>query len=115
MQIQSVFFWNNVEKKRHINWVAWSSTCKSKLEEGLGVQSCNCFNAALLGKWDWRFIPNRTNIWFPLLSFKYDDDIKGQILVPFWSDNSKRSSIWLRDLRVSLGIRGGEANWFVQG
>lgn len=97
---------NGEENKKRISWVSWpTAICKPKLEGGLGVQHCELFNIALRSKWAWKFPSYANLVWYSLLTFKYGD-IKGLILDPSWLFNSRKSSVWWKDLRLSIGYYG---------
>lgn len=62
-RIQSVltrFWWDGVDNKRKMCWVAWSKLTKSKAEGGLGFRDIQLFSQALLAKIAWRImtVPN---------------------------------------------------------
>lgn len=53
--------------------------CKSKSVEGLGVRDLEVFNKALVGKWMWRFMNEKGNLWVKILKSKYGESGVGLI------------------------------------
>ncbi|GJW52275.1 RNA-directed DNA polymerase, eukaryota, reverse transcriptase zinc-binding domain protein [Tanacetum coccineum] len=71
-------------------WVKWKNVLASKEKGGLGVSSLYALNRALMFKWVWRFITQRTSLWTGVIKAIHGDD--GKI------DKSSKaafSSIWL--------------------
>ena len=41
---------------------------------GLGIRDLRLFNEALLDKWLWRFLNEKSNLWRKVVTIKYGDD-----------------------------------------
>lgn len=85
--------------------------CKSKADGGPRIQHCKSFNLALLSKWAWQILSDPNPIWFPFLVSKYDH-INNLILNPAWKENSKKLSLWWRDIQASVGSWKYDSWWF---
>lgn len=79
------------EEIRKIAWVSWNKVCSPKESRGLGVKHLNIFNIALLGKWKWRFLVDKSAIWLDILKARYGD-LDSPTSVASW--NSRNSSKW---------------------
>ncbi|GJR58434.1 RNA-directed DNA polymerase, eukaryota, reverse transcriptase zinc-binding domain protein, partial [Tanacetum coccineum] len=79
-------------------WVKWKNVLASKGKGGLGVSSLYVLNRALMFKWVWWFITQRTSLWTRVIKLIHRDD--GKI-----SKTSKAAflSIWL-DIVHEMGI-----------
>nr|GEX27319.1 RNA-directed DNA polymerase, eukaryota, reverse transcriptase zinc-binding domain protein [Tanacetum cinerariifolium] len=71
-------------------WVKWKNILVSKEKGGLGVSSLYALNRALMFKWVWWFITQRTSLWTRVIKAIHEDDGKiGK------SSKAAFSSIWL--------------------
>jgi hypothetical protein len=77
---------------RKITWVDWKSICRSQEAGGLGVRRIRDFNTALLGKWCWRLLVDRDNLWFRVLSARYGVE-DGRV-----KEGGREASVWWRDI-----------------
>ena len=103
------FFWGGGggEVNRKIAWVDWNTICMSKEVGGLGVRRLNEFNIALLAKWCWRFLVDRDNLWYKVLSSRYGEE-RGRL-----RDGGRLGSAWWKEIlkiREGIGVEGGR--WF---
>ncbi|RVW11875.1 hypothetical protein CK203_085649 [Vitis vinifera] len=62
----------NLEKKTHL--VNWEVVCADKEKGGLGLRKIAFLNKALLGKWIWRFVCDKENLWNEVISVKYGQE-----------------------------------------
>jgi len=87
-----LFFEGRRDDHRKILWVEWKTVCRSKEVGGLGVRSIMEFNLALLGRWCWRFLVDRSSLWFRVLASQYG--------VAGWriQEGGRTASAWWRDL-----------------
>lgn len=79
--------WGGSEDRAKIVWVSWEKICMAKEEGGLGIRDVGKFNLALLGKWRWRLLRERDNLWCKVIRTKY------------LTYNSSKASIWWQDLK----------------
>ena len=56
------FGWGGSEDHKKILWVDWNFVCRSKEVGGLGVRIIREFNIALLGKWCWRMLVSKLQL-----------------------------------------------------
>lgn len=78
-----------------------------KFEGGLRVKNCELFSISLLSKWAWNILYNLEADWSRVLSFKYGDT-KSRLLNATWVVNNMKTSLWWRDLRLSVGVCRGK-------
>ncbi|GKE69824.1 hypothetical protein Tco_1527896, partial [Tanacetum coccineum] len=57
-------------------WVKWNNMLASKEKGGLGVSSLYALNRALMFKWIWRFITQRSSLWARDIKANHGDDGK---------------------------------------
>ncbi|GKD44506.1 hypothetical protein Tco_1269151, partial [Tanacetum coccineum] len=57
-------------------WVKWKNVLASKEKGGLGVSCLYALNRALMFKWVWRFITQRTSLWKRVIKAIHGDDGK---------------------------------------
>lgn len=98
-KIMRRFLWGGLEGGGKIAWVEWSKICRPKAEGGLGVKDLRLFNWALLGKWRWRLLKERSSLWCRILISKYNDAVH------------PNDSYWWRDLH-SVCFGDGDGRWF---
>lgn len=89
-----IFSLGGQEQKKNINWVSWSSICRSNKDGGLGVKHHGMFNLSLMRKFHWIFLVETHLIWYDLYNFRYGD----------W-----KSKIWILFLlpKLSVTLYGG--------
>lgn len=110
-KMQQAFLWNGDANHRRINRVSWFLIYKSKFVWGLGVKHCKMFNHALLSKWAWKILGEVDSLWHNVLSFRYGD-INTFILDLTISFINNKTSLWWRDLGISLVSYGATSSWF---
>lgn len=54
--VRKHFLVGGTSLKKKVNWVSWSSMCKSKNLWILRINDCGKFNLALFCKWKWRVL-----------------------------------------------------------
>lgn len=91
-KIRRDFLWDDFDGSPKFQLMNWKKVCRSLDKGGLGVQSLNLMNRALLGKWLWRFDEERDALWRCLISVKYGEDPLG------WMSNNPTGpygcSVW---------------------
>lgn len=93
------FLWGGVDGGSKIAWVEWAKVCSSKEVGGLGVKDLRLFNRALLGKWRWRLLREKSSLWYRILSAKYNGSVHAN------------DSLWWRDL-CSMCYGEVHGKWF---
>ncbi|KAL6322200.1 hypothetical protein AAG906_005148 [Vitis piasezkii] len=73
-KLQKDFLWGggNLERKAHL--VNWEVVCADKDKGGLGLRKLALLNKALLGKWIWRFVCDKDNLWKQVILAKYGQE-----------------------------------------
>nr|GFC34294.1 RNA-directed DNA polymerase, eukaryota, reverse transcriptase zinc-binding domain protein [Tanacetum cinerariifolium] len=71
--IRARFFNGTDVNSRKPSWVRWKSVMASKDVGGLGVSSLFALNRALMFKWLWRFISQKTSLWAQVISALHGD------------------------------------------
>ncbi|GAU26985.1 hypothetical protein TSUD_290350 [Trifolium subterraneum] len=95
------------EETRKTSWISWNTICLSKENGGLGVKRLREFNTALLGKWCWRMLVGREELWFKVLATRYGVE-RGCV-----REGGRSGSFWWREIvRIRDGVGGG---WFQEG
>ncbi|GJT33296.1 RNA-directed DNA polymerase, eukaryota, reverse transcriptase zinc-binding domain protein [Tanacetum coccineum] len=61
---------------KKLMWVKWKNVLASKEKGGIGVSSLYALNRALMFKWVWRFITQRTSLWTRVIKAIHEDDGK---------------------------------------
>ncbi|GKE52491.1 hypothetical protein Tco_1487647, partial [Tanacetum coccineum] len=88
--LRSLFF-NGVDSaSKKPTWVKWKDVLSSKDKGGLGVSSLFALNRALMFKWVWRFITQKSCLWARVIIALHGEDGN-------FGNKSKTcySSIWL--------------------
>ena len=67
------YFWSGGEDFRKIAWINWESICTPKEDERLGVMRVGAFNLSLLGKWCWRMMVDKEELWYRVLKAQYNE------------------------------------------
>ncbi|XP_071724798.1 uncharacterized mitochondrial protein AtMg00310-like [Rutidosis leptorrhynchoides] len=65
------FFWGTKEGHRKMHWASWKRLSAKKKDGGLGFQSLEAYNLALIAKQGWRVITNPESLVARLLKDKY--------------------------------------------
>ncbi len=66
--LRRAFFWKDRASSSEGHClVLWKTVCRSTNEKGLGVLDLENINTALLAKWWWRFLSDRSHLWGPLI------------------------------------------------
>ena len=73
--------------------------CAPMANGGLGVRKLNTSNKALLGKWQWRFGVEETQLWRQVVALKFGEE---------WGDGPPS---WVR---VYMGVVYGEVSGWVR-
>nr|GEU75893.1 RNA-directed DNA polymerase, eukaryota [Tanacetum cinerariifolium] len=84
-------FFNGAEvNSRKPSWVRWKNVLASKNIGGLGVSSLYALNRALMFKWVWRFLSQKTSLWARVITALHGERGKiGKVI------KSSYPSIWL--------------------
>jgi hypothetical protein len=74
----------------------------------LGVRQMRKFNSALLGKWCWRMLVDKSGLWYEVLVSRY-----GELMGRVWTGAQRVSSWWREIARLRDGMgEGEERGWF---
>nr|GEU47367.1 RNA-directed DNA polymerase, eukaryota, reverse transcriptase zinc-binding domain protein [Tanacetum cinerariifolium] len=97
--VMAARFFNDTDvNSRNPSWVRWKSVMASKDVGGLGVSSLFALNRALMFKWVWRFISQKTSLWARVNSALHSDAGKiGLDLLSFINPklgNGLNTSFW---------------------
>ena len=68
------FLWGGLGDEPKFHLVNWSTVCTPLSSGGLGIRNLKTFNAALLGKWLWRFGQKSDALWRQVIKAKYGCD-----------------------------------------
>ena len=85
-EIQRNFLWGSFGSDFKFHLVRWNIVKQPLLLGGLGIRDLHLFNEALLGKWLWRFMTEKGNLWRKVVTIKYGEGGFG------WSPSSARGS-----------------------
>ncbi len=70
--LRRAFFWKRgVSVSGGHCLVKWKTVCKSTSEGGLGILDLENMNTALVAKWWWRLLSNKTHLWRPIIEGLY--------------------------------------------
>jgi len=61
------------EDFRKLSWIKWDIVCLERENGDLGVRRLKEFNLSLVGKWAWRVLEKRDNLWYKVLSAKHGE------------------------------------------
>ncbi|GAU22999.1 hypothetical protein TSUD_98280 [Trifolium subterraneum] len=105
------FFWGGCEDKRKIPWISWNIVCLRKEDGGLGVRQLREFNVALLGKWCWRALVDKTGLWYRVLAARYGEHA-GRV-----REGGRNRSTWWKEIVRLRDAEGDEEEmgWFAAG
>jgi len=70
--IQKNFLWGSFGSDFKFHLVRWNIAKQPLSIGGLGVRDLRLFNEVLLGKWLWRFMNEKGNLWRKVVAIKYD-------------------------------------------
>ncbi|XP_028067083.1 uncharacterized protein LOC114269911 [Camellia sinensis] len=70
-QLQRHFLWGGGGEGAHYHLLSWDQICLPKESGGLGVRRLVLFNLALLGKWLWRFVVEKEQLWRRVVVAKF--------------------------------------------
>ena len=65
------FSWGQREDHRKIHWIKWEELTKSKTTKGMGFRDLARFNASLLTKQAWRFLYNKTSLFYKVFQARF--------------------------------------------
>ncbi|KAM7480816.1 hypothetical protein LguiB_005399 [Lonicera macranthoides] len=71
------FFWEGYGESVGDHLIRWDNVSKSKEKGGLGIGNIAFKNAALLGKWLWRFPNEQNSFWCLIIKSKYGIHVNG--------------------------------------
>lgn len=100
---------------KKICWVKWDVVCKKSEEGGLGIRNIYAFNLALLGKWRWRFLTEKEQLWVRVLKVRYGDASLWGVL---WCEKTLEGgevSSWWRGLGNLEGDESINMGWLSSG
>jgi len=69
--IQRKFLWGSFGSNFKFHLVKWNVVKQPLSAGGLGVRDLRLLNEALLGKWLWRFMNEKDNLWRKVVVMKY--------------------------------------------
>ena len=69
--VQRNFLWGSFGGDFKFHLVRWNIVKQPLSFGGLGVRDLRLFNEALLGKWLWRFMNEKDNLWRKVVTIKY--------------------------------------------
>lgn len=72
-RLERDFLWEGQGEIRKFHLVNWELVCSDVKGGGLGIKSLKHFNIALLGKWLWRFLADRSGMWRRVVVCKYGE------------------------------------------
>jgi len=87
-----------------ISWAGWNTVCLPNEVGGLGVRRLHEFNISLLGKWWWRMLVDRDDLWYRVLKARYGEE-GGRLI-----EGGRDCSMWWRimhSIRAGGGGGGG--------
>ncbi len=65
------FWWRQGGEKGKMHWLPWSTLCKAKTNDELGLKELRIFNEALLAKQVWRLMHNTSSLFYKVFKAKY--------------------------------------------
>uniref|UniRef100_A0A7C9ALA2 Reverse transcriptase domain-containing protein n=1 Tax=Opuntia streptacantha TaxID=393608 RepID=A0A7C9ALA2_OPUST len=90
--LQRNFLWGSFGSDFKFHLVRWNMVKQPSSVGGLGVRDLRLFNEALLGKWLWRFLNEKDNLWRKVVAIKYGTTNYGWY--PSKTSGSYGCSLW---------------------
>ena len=106
--------WGEANGGSKVHFVRWEVVCADKEKGGLGLRKITLLNKALLGKWIWRFVCAKEELWKKVLEAKYGKEelgwrtrkANGAFGVGVWKEILKEST-WCWE---NMGFKVGKGN-----
>ena len=117
-KLQRRFLWGGHQGKRKMHLISWNVIARDKSSGGWGITPIQCKNAALLGKWWWRFGSEKRALWRKVIIEKCDGSHKAWFplslnrkacspilkgILSIADENSKYRSAILENLVIKVG------------
>ena len=72
--IERNFLWGSFGSDFKFHLVRWNTVKQPMYLGGLGIRHLRLLNETLLGKWLWRFMNEKGNLWRKVVTVKYGND-----------------------------------------
>jgi hypothetical protein len=110
-KLQRDFLWGGLGDEFKFHLVKWDQICQPIQNGGLAVRNLTMFNAALLGKWLWRYGCERDALWRRVIEMKYCSEVGGWCTahsrapygVSLWKHISKGWDQFSKYIRFEVG------------
>jgi hypothetical protein len=110
-KLQRDFLWGGLGDEFKFHLVKWDQICQPIQNGGLAVRNLTMFNAALLGKWLWRYGCERDALWRRVIEMKYGSEVGGRCTahsrapygVSLWKHISKGWDKFSKYIRFEVG------------
>ncbi|RVW23310.1 putative ribonuclease H protein [Vitis vinifera] len=110
-KIQRDFLWGGGSLERKVHLINWEVVCTSKEKGGLGMRRIDSLNKALLGKWVWRFVVEKDNLWRLMIGVKYGQEEfgwktregRGTYGVGVWKEIMKEAKWCWENIKFKVG------------